>query len=446
MATAPPAAGGSITLLDEPWTAEGARLLLEVDEGWVGYRGDIAWSWHDETFMIYSAICRERNWPCKSQAASVAMLTALRTDSISMKISSSMRTADGFAQWSLIEMRELGAQMRRIVEGRSPAMRWSAQLLSFVETMKTIDTKYNIGDRTVEEFAFRASKYLPLAIVMLIDPHRTNGKTSHDRWKSDSTPLMKPLKLLRPIQRDQLTDNAIERADESLAPGKRRIMPLTDPSLGIPNDTRPRLVIKRNQSTELNVNKSYHGSRFNNDNLRWTGNNFGHETRNAGPSIQIDTNQEQMLPKQQSAANQAHLSYSQDVRAQKHTDFSAIGGYHRLDQAASGLQLFGQKQVATPHRDTADQPPSTYGMQSGDIPMQRSTRNELCSQQPIVSDSMELNDRASTAPHVLRGVNPYNRPEKSWGEFVVEVLLAQRMASNEDELDYWHFVRNLYEI
>jgi hypothetical protein len=43
-------------------------------------------------------------------------------------------------------------------------------------------------------------------------------------------------------------------------------------------------------------------------------------------------------------------------------------------------------------------------------------------------------------------LNPYGRPGKPWGEFVVEVLLAERTACNEDELDYVQFVRSLYDI
>ncbi|POM71204.1 Hypothetical protein PHPALM_12253 [Phytophthora palmivora] len=63
---------------------------------------------------------------------------------------------------------------------------------------------------------------------------------------------------------------------------------------------------------------------------------------------------------------------------------------------------------------------------------------------------MNSNNRASNtktgASHLFRSLNPYDRPGKPWGEFVVEVLLAERTARNEDELDYVQFVRGLYEI
>ncbi|EGZ09457.1 hypothetical protein PHYSODRAFT_523502, partial [Phytophthora sojae] len=176
---ATPRAGASeatIMFHNEPWTAEVARLLLEVDEGWVGYRGDAAWSWHDETYTAFVAVCGERQWPANSQGACMAMLHALRTGAISMKLSSATRSSDGCAQWSLVEMRELGAQMRRVVDGKVPTARWAAQLLIFVDAMKGKDASYSIEDRTIEEFAVRAGKFLPEPILRFIDPNGDNGR------------------------------------------------------------------------------------------------------------------------------------------------------------------------------------------------------------------------------------------------------------------------------
>ncbi|POM71203.1 Hypothetical protein PHPALM_12252 [Phytophthora palmivora] len=168
----------TFTFHNEPWTAESARLLLEIDEGWMGFRNDAAWSWHKETYPIFTVICRERKWSCNSKAACVAMLTALRTGAIRIQLNSATRSYDGHSQWSLAEMRELGAQMRRVVDGEIPPMPWAAQLVAFVETMKLKDVKYSIGDRTVEGFAIRAGKYVPDSILLQIDPNLMNGKTT----------------------------------------------------------------------------------------------------------------------------------------------------------------------------------------------------------------------------------------------------------------------------
>ncbi|KAG6613069.1 50S ribosomal protein L1 [Phytophthora cinnamomi] len=179
-AAAPPRAGASeatTVFHDEPWTAEVARLLLEVDEGWVGYRGDAAWSWHEETYTAFAAVCAERRWPANSQGACVAMLHALRTGAVNMKLSRATRSSDGCAQWSLVEMRELGAQMRRVVDGQLPTARWSAQLVVFVAAMRAKDASYSIDGRSVEDFAVRAGKYVPDPILRVIDPNGDNGKT-----------------------------------------------------------------------------------------------------------------------------------------------------------------------------------------------------------------------------------------------------------------------------
>ncbi|KAG6957692.1 hypothetical protein JG687_00009830 [Phytophthora cactorum] len=147
MGTPPGMNEAVITLHNEQWTAEGARLLLEVDEGWVGYRDDFAWSWHDETYAVYAAICQERGWVCNSLEASVAMLQALRTGEVSMKLSDSTHSSDGYTQWTLTEMRVLGTLMRDVVDGKSLTVRWSAQLAAFVDAMKARDGNDLIADR-----------------------------------------------------------------------------------------------------------------------------------------------------------------------------------------------------------------------------------------------------------------------------------------------------------
>lgn len=377
IAPAAPPLGATITYRNEPWTAECARLLLEVDEGWIGFRGDLTWSWHENTFKVYSAICRERNWPCKSLAASVAMIMYLRTGGISMKLSNAVRTVDGFAQWSLKEMRELGAQMRRVVDGKMPTMRWSPQLLAFVKTMKSVDTNYSIGDRTVEDFALRASKFIPEAIVTLIDPHKTNGKTSFATNFPHPVPIAKSSGLTRPLLSDQLTTNAAERDPESMM--TRRMPSATSMS----TDTCSSRATSDSQKSSV------------------------------GPTVEGEELQ----------------------RAANHCRNVAMSTGSSTQEASRRSDL-NQKILASPLQDTADRTPSTDEVQIDS----RSTHTTSSAQQPVASDCVDFSSRASTGPR------PYGHTGKSWGEFVVEVLLAERMARNEDELDYWHFVRSLYEI
>ncbi|OWZ24087.1 50S ribosomal protein L1 [Phytophthora megakarya] len=188
MATSTGTGEATITFHNESWTAEGARMLLEVDEGWVGFRNDASWSWHEETYGVFSAICREREWHCNSKAACFAMLHALRTGAISMQLSKATRSSDGHSQWTLTEMRELGNHMRRVVDGKRPTAPWEVQMAMWVELMKDRDAKYGLKDRTVEDFARRAGKYVPDAILLQIDPSMTFGKTAPTKTTPNTTP------------------------------------------------------------------------------------------------------------------------------------------------------------------------------------------------------------------------------------------------------------------
>lgn len=108
---------------------------------------------------------------------------------------------------------------------------------------------------------------------------------------------------------------------------------------------------------------------------------------------------------------------------------------------ASRRPSLHQDEPVQQRQDTAD--PTQEG-QYDDTSTRRPPRKHQRVHGPD-ANSRVRNSRTDS-PHLFRSLNPYDRPAKPWGEFVVEVLLAERTARNEDELDYVRFVRGLYEI
>ncbi|KAG7395617.1 hypothetical protein PHYBOEH_003417 [Phytophthora boehmeriae] len=160
-----------ITFCNEQWTAESARLLLELDEGWVGFHNAEQWQWSDATYDLFVLECRERRWPCNSRDSCVAMLHALRSGAISMKISNALRSPQGFVQWHPHEMRALGLQMSRLTIGKTRVTSWYKQLVLFIDRMHGKDPDYRFGveGRTIEHFKQRARRYLADSIVKEIE-------------------------------------------------------------------------------------------------------------------------------------------------------------------------------------------------------------------------------------------------------------------------------------
>lgn len=504
-----------MTFHNEPWTAEVARLLLEVDEGWVGYRGDAAWSWHDETYRAFAAVCAERQWPINSHGACAAMLHALRTGAISMKLSSATRSSDGCAQWSLVEMRELGAQMRRVVDGKSPTTRWAAQLAAFVDAMKAKDNSYSIEDRTVEEFAARAGKYVPDSILRLINSNRDNGKTPtttvaksrsarrtptpepEKRQKRATkhtgnneppaavanarnprrTPTPEPEERPRRVTRGQTTED-VDSDDEPLMPRRssRSRSARKDSGTDAPmprRNSRSTSAAKapitrrgRTRDVESEGEDSYHDPTSEED-----GGTFGDaylhmsETEeNSVPVTQELTSQGELLPAEQpasptsatakrsrpphdqlpqnqakrpsSASSQSRASSHQDPPVEKSSSPREDPPVEQRESPREGSQVHKRRQ------DSADQTRTAIGSQHSESPTRQSSRKHRRVQN---NDRVHTNGPASSNT-LFRGLNPYDRPGKPWGEFVVEVLLAERAARNEDERDYVQFVRGLYEI
>lgn len=93
-------------------------------------------------------------------------------------------------------------------------------------------------------------------------------------------------------------------------------------------------------------------------------------------------------------------------------------------------------------QDSAGQTRTADGIQRSDSPTRQSSRKYRRVQNKLSNGHTS----SSSSSSLFRSLNPYDRPGKPWGEFVVEVLLAERTARNEDELDYVQFVRGLYEI
>ncbi|KAG7376414.1 hypothetical protein PHYPSEUDO_013582 [Phytophthora pseudosyringae] len=467
------ASEATITFHNEPWTAEGARLLLEVDEGWIGYRGDAAWSWHDETYTAYSAVCHERKWPCNTHAACVAMLHALRTGAISMKLSDATRSSDGCAQWSLPEMRELGAQMRRVEDGKSQTVRWAAQLVAFVEAMKAKDSKYTIDDRTVEDLAVRAGKFVTEPILLLIDPKRTNGRltpraaTKTRRTRRSRTPEPK-----KRVTRGQLTatGGAEDSDDRPLVPRRNTRTRATTraPTISATTSSRTPKRRGRKRGAESEGDSSYHDPTSEDEDMLWADEQplrVSEPEGGSAPATQEITSQGELLPVQMAAdekpsasaqvsADHGRSSLSQDAADQSRPSSatSQRRASPREDPPASPRQDEAVPRRASPSENSADRVRPANGNQNGGKQTRQPSRKYQRVQQPVVNDgiSKSSEDRASTTKtdplYVFRSLNPYDRQGKPWGEFVVEVLLAERTARNEDELDYVQFVRGLYEI
>ncbi|KAL4160842.1 hypothetical protein PRNP1_001400 [Phytophthora ramorum] len=442
-----PTAGASeqtITFHNEQWTAEVARLLLEVDEGWVGFRNDAAWSWCDETYTVFAAVCRERQWPCNSEAACVTMMHALRTGAINMQLSSTTRSSDGCAQWSLAEMRELGAQMKRVVDGKSPTLRWAAQFLRFVEAMKATDVSYRVEDRTVEDFAARAGKYVPEPILTMIDPNQTKGKTR--------------LKKTRRTRRSPTTQRRVTRgqaaameAAEPVESGDELLVPRRNTRANTARATTKKR--GRIRSEESEGDSSYYDPMSEDEVEYWEDDSALRESRpeeDSPPASQELTSQGELQPAGEqltsSTVDPGRSSLPEiavdEEKSDEATDrsgpSSAASRKRRQDAPAQNR--------ASSRQDTAeDQAGSANGSQYGGTPTRQPSRKYQRVKRPTANDG-NSNNGNSEPPHVFRSLNPYDRVGKPWGEFVVEVLLAERTARNEDELDYVQFVRGLYEI
>ncbi|CAI5744603.1 unnamed protein product [Peronospora destructor] len=399
------AAEATITFYNEPWTVEVARLLLEVDEGWVGYRHDTVWSWHEETYKVFTSICCDRKWPCNSKAACIAMLQAIRTGVISMKFSNATRSSDGYAQWSLIEMRELGAQMRRVVDNESRTICWTAQLETFVQNMTSKDTKYILDDRTMEDFATRASKFVPetLALVDSDLPNRTVTPENTQR------------------KRRQAMDDAINSADDPLLSGK--------------NINTKTTLAARKRVRSKNVGK------LGDEDVSWRDNT----SLQRGSATQELYDGLLHLPLENGPLQQQSMLLLTKTPPHRRQAPPHQGS---TSMRESPYQI--EWAPTSPRQYSADQAQSVNGIQDSAAATQQPTRKYRRVQQSSIHDRETVNSRTSStkanAPSYFRNLNPYDRPGKLWGEFVVDVLLAERTASNEDELDYVQFVRNLYEI
>jgi hypothetical protein len=449
----------------EQWTAEGARLLLEVDEGWAGYRNDSAWRWCDDAYVAYHAVCLERKWLSHSLASCAAMLHALRTGAISMTLSSSTRCSDLSAQWSLSEMRELGAQMRRVVDGQSPKVRWAAQFAAFVEAMATKDPDYDIKDRTVEDFAARAAKYVPKTVLRLIDPDGRNGKATP---RTRKTPKPK----------------AERRATKGRAAASKGLKSGTGQKPLVTRTTRSGRVLKRGRrrSIESDGDSSYHDPSSENEDILWGFQEpLSLEDASLPPTQEL-TSQGELLPAR-AAVNELPAFTIRDS-ARPSLPLEAAGQAQPSSptsemQAAPRQQPRSRQEPASrqapPHQEepvqhraalqdvsvsvqrrapsrqsTATEAPVATARQNSESPTQQLSRKYLRVQQASGSNRGDSGERASNkktaAPTMFPSLNPYGRPGKPWGEFVVEVLLAERTACNEDELDYVQFVRSLYDI
>ncbi|RQM17496.1 hypothetical protein DD237_002131 [Peronospora effusa] len=451
----PTSGAATITFYDEPWTVEVARLLLEIDEGWVGYCHDTIWSWHEETYKVFTLICCDRKWPCNSKAACIAMLQAIRTGVISMTLSNATRSSDGYAQWSLIEMRELGAQMRHVVDNESLTICWTAQLEKFLQIMTSKDTKYVINDRTTEDFAARASKYVPETLVSIDSdlPNRyDNAIRTTTGTPTSRVPMVDtldrricwtPCRTLTPEYkqrtRRQAMDDAIDSADEPLLSGRNIY---TKATMAARKRVRNRTVetfededVSRRDNTSLqkgSATQELYGELLH---LPLEGD---------GPSTDCSQNL--------AGVGQSSLSIDMAHSRRPPSAVNHATAYHNSPSSGQAPP----RQVSTSMRDIPYQiewaPTSPLQYTADQAQSQRNSRLDfvLRVQQSSSYNRETVNSRTSStkanAPSHFRNLNPYDRPGKLWGEFVVEVLLAERTASNEDELDYVQFVRSLYEI
>ncbi|GMF14640.1 unnamed protein product [Phytophthora lilii] len=442
----------SITFHGEPWTAEAARLLLEVDEGWVGYHHATAWSWRDETYAVFAAICEDRKWPCNSQAACVAMLQALRSGAIRMKLSSGTRTLDGRAQWALQEMRELGAQMRRVADGQLPAARWPVQVATFVEAMKAKDPDYSIQDRTSEDFAARASKYVYKSILVQMN---TAQLTPDPVAKTN--PAVKAKKLEK---RSRRTTRARAEAEaEAKAEAMEEVDSDDEPlatlatSLAKTRSSRRIKKRRRQRSAESDGDSSYHDPTSEDEEEMWEAALRESET-DSMPDIHELTSQGELVPviepksPSQSAADQSRPSLPPGATEQVMPSSAACPtqpsprGSSPSEKPSSPCQDELIQGRASPRQAAT----SLNGHRSGGTPTGRSSQEQEQVPQQQNTNSRSNGITGARSRRAFRSLNPCDRPGKPWGEFVVEVLLAERTARNDDELDYVRFVRGLYEI
>ncbi|KAI9916746.1 hypothetical protein PsorP6_016773 [Peronosclerospora sorghi] len=415
-----PGESESITFYNESWTTEVVQLLLEVDEGWMGYYHDANWRWHEETHKTFVAICRERQWPYNSSAACKAMLQALRTSAFSIKLGNARRSSDGYAQWSLPEMLELGAQMRRVADDVTQAMPWADQFEIFKQTMRTKDLNFTIDGRTVEDFAAPRAHALEYAV------NRENETYKRIRTNAVSTSDKQGRKRTIESEEGDSEYNTSQRSKETIM-----------------QFTRNTHTSCATSSSEVNVNVTSDVESGSQQNCSSGLNPMDQRQRSdpqaVGPSLSNP------IPWQKQALDQqdARRSYGEPSRHTiHHQEVSPL--------PASSRQHQPLLRRALPREDFMDQARSRNGIWKDNTPSPRPTRKYQRVQQSTTSDRVHVDGQPSSTksnePRLFRNLNPYDRPGKPWGEFVVEVLLAERTAHNKDELDYVHFVRGLYEI
>ncbi|CAH0479985.1 unnamed protein product [Peronospora belbahrii] len=429
------AAETSITLHGTPLSVEVTRLLLEVDEGWVGYRHDKTWSWHEETYKAFAAICCDRKWPCNSRAACIATLKAIRTGSVSIMLSNATRSSEGYAHWSLTEMHELGAQMRRAVDDESQTVRWESQLEIFIHSMTVKDATYNIHDRTAEDFAARAEKFIPERTLLLIESdvayryETTARNTLNSNRATRSNTTMEPKQhtllvasMTMTPEYEQWTRRATQAQALEDAGGSTEGSVLLGECICTKDATADLLSLQGEGGgtptapSQHSLGRSPLFLPLDTTDKRWSSSDLGHKQA----TVHQDLSLSRQAPPRQEAAPMRESS-CQTERFQ-----------------------------TSSRRYSVDQSGSVNGIQDGVTAMQHPTRKYRRVQQSSISDHLMANGRTSSsktnAPLLSRNLNPYDRPGKLWGEFVVDVLLAEKTARNKDELDYVQFVRGLYEI
>ncbi|RLN97757.1 hypothetical protein BBJ28_00012218 [Nothophytophthora sp. Chile5] len=356
-----PARESSISFCDEPWTAEAARLLLELDEGAVGFHGDLEWQWRDSTYTRFANECRARRWPVNSRAACVSMLHALRSGDIRMKLSSGSRSADGFAQWSLAEMHEMGALMRRVADGPAVSVSWALQLERFLVRMRVKDVSYRLLGRTIDHFTQRASGFLPAKLL----PKERTSPTKPVTGEGDPRPSTEST-------RAEAAKTPEATAKKLKTDGTPSTEPLASSAIAMHEETTPEAGSSSRAQQE------------------------------AGDGV-VDTGLQVEEPE---------------------------GG--EVEEAACTVES-ARRQRETSAKDREDH--------------KTPTPDSTLEQQQLTTTSSRraaTSTRART-PRQHRS-RPYDQPTKPWGEFVVELLLAEKTARNEDELDYVRFLRNLYEL
>ncbi|GMF27624.1 unnamed protein product [Phytophthora fragariaefolia] len=470
-----------------------------------------------------------------------------------MKLSNATRTSDGFAQWTLPEMRELGAQMRRVTDGRSPTLHWAAQLATFVATMKAKRPSYSIMDRTVEDFAVRAGKYVPDRMLLLMDPDLEHGKTTSEvtTERARRTPTLG----LQRKAKGKSTATAAESADsddEPLAAVVRKTRRPTTPkpeeqtkaargktvaaaTKDVDNASKPRaavantrktrststpglqepqkrvtrgqtmtatadvennepLIPRRNtkkkaarqihvarvnkrgrkRSAESDGDTSYHDptSEEDGDEFWDAALQLSESEEGSAPATQEITSQGESLPQGKVVSDRSSLPMNTTQKNQWSSSAPNGGGgslgqdpptevqplprqgpsveqptsSHQEPPAEPPREDHRMQNQPPPHRNVADHALMTNGSGHTETPTRPPNRKCRRTQSSNRATDGPVSSSNAAAPQVVRSLNPYDRPGKPWAEFVVEVLVAERTARNEDELDYVQFVRGLYEI